>query len=100
MKREGVNFSPFTGNSCILLLTQIVYDNRRKIVVMGEIMVINFRSKEEEHERLVEAFIREAQTIEAALLATPEAQAVAITDEERDAAYERLMQRVHEAANK
>jgi hypothetical protein len=77
-----------------------VYDNRRKIVVMGEIMVINFRSKEEEHERLVEAFIREAQTIEAALLATPEAQAVTITDEERDAAYERLMQRVHEAANK
>ncbi len=63
-------------------------------------MVINFRSREEEHDMLVEAFIREAQTIEAALLATPEAQAVTTTDEERDAAYERLMQRVHEAANK
>ena len=75
-------------------------DNRRKLVVMGEIMVINFRNKEEEYAVLVEAFIREAQTIEAALLATPEAQAVTITDEERDAAYERLMQRVHEAANK
>ena len=63
-------------------------------------MVINFKSKEEEESMLVETFIREAQTIEAALLATPEAQAVMITDEERDAAYERLMQRVHEAANK
>ena len=62
-------------------------------------MVINFKSKEEEESMLVETFIREAQTIEAALLATPEAQAVMITDEERDAAYERLMQRVHEAAN-
>lgn len=61
-------------------------------------MVINFRSREEERDVLVEAFIREAQTLEAALLATPEAQAVTITDEERDAAYERLMQRVHEAA--
>lgn len=63
-------------------------------------MVINFKSKEAEESMLVEAFIKEAQTIEAALLATPEAQAVTITDEERDAAYERLMQRVHEAANK
>lgn len=63
-------------------------------------MTVQFRSREEEAERLVEAFIREAQTIEAALLATPEAQAVTITDEERDAAYERLMQRVHKAANK
>lgn len=63
-------------------------------------MVINFKSKEEEESMLVNAFIREAETIEAALLATPEAQAVTITDEERDAAYERLMQRVHEAANK
>lgn len=63
-------------------------------------MVINFRSKEEEYEILVNAFIREAQTIKAALLATPEAQTVTITDEERDDAYERLMQRVNEAANK
>ena len=55
-------------------------------------MVINFKSKEEEESMLVNAFIREARTIEAALLATPEAQAVTITDEERDAAYERLMQ--------
>ena len=61
-------------------------------------MTGQFRSREEEDERLVNAFIREARTIEAALLATPEAQAVTITDEERDAAYERLMQRVHEAA--
>lgn len=61
-------------------------------------MTVQFRSREEEDEMLVNAFIREAQTIEAALLATPEAQAVTITDEERDAAYERLMQRVHEAA--
>ena len=54
---------------------------------MEEIMVINFKSKEAEESMLIEAFIKEAQ-------------AVTITDEERDAAYERLMQRVHEAANK
>lgn len=63
-------------------------------------MIANFRSREEEDSILIETFIREAQTMEAALLATPEAQAMTITDEERDAAYERLMQRVHEAANK
>ena len=52
-----------------------------------------------ELERLEAEFIREADIIERALLATPEAQAVTVTDEERDAAYERLMQRVHSAAN-
>ena len=86
MKREGVNFSPFTVKFSVLLLTQIVYDNNEKYW-MEEIMVINFKSKEAEESMLIEAFIKEAQ-------------AVTITDEERDAAYERLMQRVHEAANK
>ena len=48
-----------------------------------------------ELEKLEAEYIREAEMIEQALWATSEAQAVRVTDEQRDAAYERLMQRVH-----
>ena len=57
-------------------------DALREVVTGGEL------------ERLEAEYIREAEMIEHALLDAPEAQAITVTDEERDAAYERLMRRV------
>ena len=71
---------------------------------MGKIVNFENALREEmrvsgELEKLEVEYIHEAEMIEQALLSTPEAQAVTVTDEQRDAAYERLMQRVHKAAN-